>query len=246
MAERFDGKVAVVTGGAGGIGSAIAQQLVREGARVVIADRSETGARAVAHALGDAALPYELDVRQPESWHKLVDATERSFGFINVLVHAAGVILVRPLADTTVEDLHNQWAVNALGPIVGTQAVLESLKLAQGGSILVVSSRAGLQGSAHMTAYSASKAASISFTRSAALELAPFGIRVNAIAPGGIDTPMSRPLLSESARERFKQLPIPRIGHTDDVVPISLLLLSDEAAYITGQVVSVDGGASIA
>jgi 3alpha(or 20beta)-hydroxysteroid dehydrogenase len=241
---RFSGKVALVSGGAGGIGSAIVRALVREGASVVIGDTAASAGPGLASELGGKALFHELDVTIGASWQAALDAAGAAYGPVTVLVHCAGAILVRPITETTPEDFSHQLSVNALGPFLGTQAAAKTMGTVGGGTVLIISSRAGTKGTAWMSAYAASKAASANFAQSAALELAELGIRVNAITPGGIDTPMSRALAEHAGGNRFSRLPVPRIGVPGDIVPIALLLLSDESSYITGDVVAVDGGAS--
>jgi 3alpha(or 20beta)-hydroxysteroid dehydrogenase len=241
---RFSGKVALVSGGAGGIGSAIVRALVRQGASVVIGDTADSAGPGLASELGRKSLFHELDVTVGASWLAALDAADTAYGPVTVLVHCAGAILVRAIAETTSDEFSHQYSVNVLGPFLGTQAAAKTMGTAGGGTVLIISSRAGTKGTAWMSAYAASKAASVNFARSAAMELAGLGIRVNAITPGGIDTPMSRAIAAHAAGDKFSRLPVPRIGVPGDIVPLALLLLSDESSYITGAVVAVDGGAS--
>jgi 3alpha(or 20beta)-hydroxysteroid dehydrogenase len=246
---RFTGRVALVSGGAGGIGAELTRALADEGACVVIGDTDAERGHALAADIGAAARFVRLDVRKEPSWLGAFTLAEEAFGdAVTVLAHCAGVILVRPVEHTSAADLDQQIAVNLLGPVLGTTLAVEPMKTRGGGTVLVLASRAALRGTAHMSAYAASKAASVSFVQSAAVELGRYGIRVNALAPGGIDTPMSRGLMrngdDQDSAARLRALPVPRIGVPADVVPAALLLLSEDSAYITGAVIPVDGGAS--
>lgn len=246
---RFAGRVALVSGGAGGIGSELTRALAAEGACVVIGDTDSERGQSLAREIGDTARFARLDVREERSWLGAFAMAHESFGDpVTVLAHCAGVILVRPIEQTSAADVDHQIAVNLLGPVLGTRLAIEPMKSRGGGSVLVLSSRAGVGGTVYMSAYAASKAASANFAQSAAVELGRYGIRVNALTPGGIDTPMSRGLMryreDQHATERFRALPVPRIGVPADVVPAALLLLSENSAYITGAVIPIDGGAS--
>jgi 3alpha(or 20beta)-hydroxysteroid dehydrogenase len=215
----------------------------------VIGDTEAQRGRSLAREIGDTARFARLDVREERSWLGAFAMADEAFGEpVTVLAHCAGVILVRPIEHTSTTDIDHQIAVNLLGPVLGTRQAIEPMKKRGGGSVLVLASRAGVRGMAYMSAYAASKAASANFAQSAAVELGRYGIRVNALAPGGIDTPMSRGLMrnheDQDAAERFRALPVPRIGVPTDVVPAALLLLSEDSAYITGAVIPVDGGAS--
>lgn len=246
-AARFTGRVALVCGGAGGIGSELVRGLVAEGARVLIGEMDSARGQALAEELGEAARFAWLDVRDERNWRAAFASAEAAFGSpVSVLAHCAGVILVRPIERTSAEDIDHQIAVNLLGPMLGTRAAIEGMRRCGGGTVLVMSSRAGVAGTAFMSAYAASKAASANFARTAAVELGRYGIRVNALTPGGIDTPMSRGLMAEQGQvaDRFAALPVPRLGLPEDVVPLALLLLSEQSSYITGAVIAVDGGAS--
>jgi 3alpha(or 20beta)-hydroxysteroid dehydrogenase len=246
---RFAGRVALISGGAGGIGSELTRALAAEGACVVIGDTDAERGHSLAKEIGDAARFARLDVREEQSWLRAFAMADEAFAEpVTVLAHCAGVILVRPIEQTSAADIDHQIAVNLLGPVLGTRLAIDPMKTRGGGSVLVLSSRAGVRGTAYMSAYAASQAASANFAQSAAVELGRYGIRVNALAPGGIDTPMSRGLMrnheDQDAAERFRTLPVPRIGVPTDVVPTALLLLSENSAYITGAVIPVDGGAS--
>jgi len=245
--ERLAGKVAVITGGGGGIGAETARAFVDEGARVVIADLADSAGPAVADKLGeDRARFVELDVRSPVSWQHAIEVTETAFGPVTTLVGCAGVMIVAPIEETTEADFRRAFDVNVLGMFHGLQAVIPSMKRARGGSIIVFSSLSGVEGSPGLSAYSSSKAANANLAKSAAMELGAYGIRVNAIAPGGIDTPMSNgPEFAGFDKDAwYSKLPIPRIGLPSDVAPLVVLLASDEGSYFTGAVFNIDGGMS--
>jgi 3alpha(or 20beta)-hydroxysteroid dehydrogenase len=241
---RLSGEVAIVSGGSRGIGAAVVRRFTAEGARVVIADVLDGPGTALADELGASARYVHLDVRCESDWAAAVASADSTFGPVSVLVTCAGVMVVAPVEQATVEQFCAAFDVNVLGAFLGTRAVIPSMQRAGGGSVVVFSSAAGLEGSPGLCAYAASKAANVSFARTAAMELGAYGIRVNAIAPGGVDTPMSnQPEFDGFDRDAwYSKLPVPRIAVPDDIVPVVLMLASDEARYVTGAVVPVDGG----
>lgn len=242
--NRLAGKVAIISGGAGGLGSAIARSYVDAGARVVIGDNAEDRGKALAEDLGAAAIFAPLDVTSPASWADVVATAERTFGPVTTLVSAAGVMIVAPIAQSTVDQMRLTYEVNVLGTFHGVQAVLDSMTRAGSGSIITFSSIAGVEGSAGLTAYSTSKAAVIALTKTIAMELGGLGIRANAFAPGQINTPMSH----QEAFDGFDRdawcakLPLQREGQPEDISPLAVLLASDDSSYMTGMVFNVDGG----
>jgi len=241
---RVDGKVVLISGGARGQGEAEARLLVREGARVAIGDvQDELGAK-VAAELGPHAFYQPLDVRQPDDWRRCVAAAEERFGRLDGLVNNAGIsragaIELMPLA--TYLDVVN---VNQVGCFLGMQAAIPALRRSGGGSIVNISSIAGLRGVAGMSAYCASKFAIRGMTKVAALELGHDGIRVNSVHPGTIDTPMVSGPEFEGVDKAayFAKQPIPRIGTSDEVASLVLYLISDESAFATGGEFVIDGG----
>ncbi|WP_371227291.1 glucose 1-dehydrogenase [Pseudomonas sp. QE6] len=242
--KRLEGKVALITGAARGQGAAEARLFVEQGGRVVIADLlDEEGAR-LADELGDAALYQHLDVTSAQQWDAAVQAAEAHFGRLDVLVNNAGILLLAPLEECSLESYRKVIEVNQVGCWLGIKALLPALKRAGGGSIVNLSSTAGMEGVAGGSAYVASKFAVRGMTKSAALELGRYGIRVNSVHPGGIDTPMARPpeMAEFDPSAFYSGLPIPRIGQPEEVARLVLFLASDESSYCTGAEFVVDGG----
>lgn len=244
MMTRLAGKVALITGAARGQGAAEARRFVAEGAQVVIADVLEQEGRALAAELGDAARFQPLDVTSAEQWQTAVEVTVAHFGKLDVLVNNAAILRMAPLEHCSLEDYRQVIEVNQVGCWLGMKSVLAAMRQAGGGSIVNVSSTAGMEGVAYGTAYSASKFAVRGMTKSAALELGASGIRVNSVHPGGIDTAMARPpeMADFDPAQVYKGLPIPRIGQPEEVANLVLFLASDESSYCTGSEFIIDGG----
>jgi 3alpha(or 20beta)-hydroxysteroid dehydrogenase len=244
--RRLEGKVALVSGGAGGIGAAIVRRLVSEGARVVVGDILISEGEALATELGDTVLFHPLDVRDADQWQQVIEMAEGQFGPLSTLVCAAGRIHVASFEQTTAADFDRMYEVNVKGVYLGLHAALGSLKRNGGGSVVVFSSGAGAEGTPYLSAYAASKAANANLAQTAAIELAPYRIKVNAIMPGGVDTPMAQVAIAAGfdAEASFRAIPIPRIGVPDDIAPLVAYLVADENSYMTGQVLHVDGGLS--
>jgi 3alpha(or 20beta)-hydroxysteroid dehydrogenase len=244
----LDGKVALVTGGARGIGAATARILAAEGARVVIADRRADEGTAEADLLNQArpnsALFVPLDVTDETAWQEAIGATEQAFGPIGVLVNNAGIIRVAPLSQMSVENFRKVVDTNLVGTFLGLKHGAESLKRAGGGSIVNFSSVQGMEGREGFTAYSASKFGIRGLTKSAAIELGPFGIRVNAVVPGPTKTKMiERPgWVDEDYDRMYGKYPLARMAGADEIARMVLFLASDQSSFCTGGDFVVDGG----
>ena len=241
---RLDGKVALITGAARGQGEAEARLFAAEGARVVLGDVLDGEGEKVAASLGDRTLYVHHDVSGEESWDRFVAAARSRFGRIDVLVNNAGIVLVAPIAQITLAAYMRVIDVNQVGCLLGMRAVIPALLDAGGGSIVNVASTAAMEGVAGLVAYSASKFAIRGMTKTAALELGPMGIRVNAICPGGIDTPMIHggDFGNVDSEVIYSTLPLGRIGQPQEVAHLALFLASDESSYCTGAEFVVDGG----
>lgn len=235
---RFDGKVALVSGGARGMGEAHVRGLVAEGARVVIGDVLDNEGDTLATELGDAAVFVHLDVTDPESWSTALAKAGEVFGPVTVLVNNAGIVVFGSVDEISVEDFDKTIAVNLRGVFLGTHAVAPGMKAAGGGAIVNISSTAGLMGYAGIAPYVASKWAVRGLTKASALDLGPT-IRVNSIHPGPIATPMTAGLDSSMVESQR----IPRFGRPDEVTAAVLFLAGDESSFMTGAELTVDGGA---
>lgn len=248
------GKVVVVTGGARGIGRAIAERFGAEGARVVIADQSLEAAAEAASALPHGAFAVFVDVASTSSIREMVEQVAQRAGGIDVLVNNAGVFDMAPLLEVGEESFDRLFTINVRGLFFVLQAVARHMvETGRRGSIINLASQAGRRGEAPSSVYAATKAAVISITQSAALALIKQGVRVNAIAPGVIDTPMFTHVDSLYAKlesiplgamkERTAQaVPFGRLGRPDEVAAAAVFLASANAEYIIGQTVNVDGG----
>ncbi|WP_433502933.1 SDR family NAD(P)-dependent oxidoreductase [Pseudonocardia halophobica] len=241
---RLEGRIALISGGGGGIGRTIAQLFVSEGASVVVADLEMSSVKEVADALGAAAEPVVLDVRDPEAWATAVDAARDRFGAPpDVLVQSAGVNINGGVEEATVEDMHFAFDINVVGVLHGIQAVAPGMKASGRGSIVAVTSMGGVSyGVPGNAAYCASKAAATALVQCAALDLGPSRIRVNAIVPGQVDTPMSRASATSAPHSFFEKMPVPRMGQPRDIAQSALFLASEESSWITGTKFLVDGG----
>jgi len=240
---RLQGKVAIVTGGARGMGEATVRIMVGEGARVVIGDVLDAPGQALADELGDAASFMHMDVTSSADWRAAVAAAEQ-LGPLRVLVNNAAIVLQKTIMDTTEEEFMNIVRINQLGVFLGMQAVFESLKANGGGSIINVSSIDGLQSKNSLTAYSATKWAVRGMTKAAALEMGRYNIRVNSVHPGGIFTSMhgAEFMSQEDADKFYQHHALPRVGLPSEVAAVTAFLASDEASYSTGSEFIADGG----
>ena len=242
--DRLKGKVAIITGGAGGIGEATVRKFLENGAKVVIADVQDERGEALAKELGEDTKYVHLDVREEADWEGAT-AVASEFGPLTVLVNNAGILLSASLTDTDKNDYLRVIEVNQLGTFLGIRAAIEPMKAAGGGSIINMSSVDGLQSGAGVSAYSSSKWAVRGLTKNAAIELGRYGIRVNSVHPGGIYTEMGG--AGRISEEDINQLvyanhPIPRVGQPEEVSNVVLFLATDEASYSTGAEFLADGG----
>ncbi|MEU9373993.1 glucose 1-dehydrogenase [Streptomyces sp. NPDC048255] len=239
MTVSLDGKVVVITGAGRGQGAAGARLCARAGARVVVTDVREDEGRAVAAELGDHGLYVRHDVADPEGWTEVVARAVGAFGTISALVNNAALWRTAHVERQTYEEFQTLLRVNLLGPFLGIQAVAPVLRAGGGGSVVNISSTAGLVGIPGHAAYGSTKFALRGLTRSAALDLAGDGIRVNSVHPGAIDTPM----VAEAVAGRdWSQVPLGRMGRAEEVAELVLFLCSDASSYVTGAEFAVDGG----
>jgi 3alpha(or 20beta)-hydroxysteroid dehydrogenase len=240
---RLDGKVAIVTGAARGQGEAEARLFAREGASVVIADVLDAEAETVAKDIGAAAVNVHLDVSQEAEWESAVRVAT-SLGSLEVLVNNAAIIRPAAIEDTSLEQYLSVISVNQVGCFLGMRSVIAPMKAAGRGSIINVSSIDGIGSKNGLVSYTASKFAIRGMTKTAALELGRFGIRVNSIHPGGINTVMGNPMgmAEEVMNTAYANQAIPRIGRPEEVAAMALFLASDESSFCTGAEYAVDGG----
>jgi 3alpha(or 20beta)-hydroxysteroid dehydrogenase len=242
--QRFDGQVILVTGGAGGLGAAQARRLVREGARVVLADVRTEVAQTLAAELGPAATAVPLDVGEEAQWQTAVAAAER-LGPLKGLVNNAGIFKPLSMAQTDADLFNLHVRVNQLGTYLGMRTVAAAMDRSGGGSIVNISSAAGLFGVPNAVAYTATKWAVRGMTKAAAKELGDLNIRVNSVHPGMIDTDMVRERDATTNTAHLQKQPIKRMGTADEVAGLVLFLLSDESCYMTGAELAIDGGRTL-
>jgi len=239
---RVAGKVAVITGAARGQGEAEARLFASEGAKVIVADVLDELGQAVAGDIGEAATFVHLDVSSQSDWEAAAGVAE-DLGGASVLVNNAAILIPSAIEDTSLDDYMKVISVNQIGTFLGMKAVFAQMKAKRGGSIVNISSVDGLQSKNGLISYSASKFAIRGMTKTAAVEWGRFGIRVNSVHPGGVNTVMGNPMNDPVAeKEPYQFHAINRIGRPEEIATAVLFLASDEASYITGAELSVDGG----
>ena len=240
---RLEGKVALVTGGGRGLGEAICRTLAREGAHIAVGDINLADATRVSDAInqmGGKAVAIKADVSSEKEVKAMVAKTIEAFGTIDMLINNAGICYQGSVAEMSEETWDKVLDVNLKGPFLCSREVMPTFKQKRSGKIVNLGSLAGQVGGLVVGAnYSVSKAGVICFTKSLAKELAPFGVNVNCIAPGVIDTEMTQPFPRE---EMVKSIPLGKLGEPQDIADAVLFLVSQESKYITGQTISVNGG----
>jgi 3-oxoacyl-[acyl-carrier protein] reductase len=244
---KLKGKVAIVTGAAQGIGRGIALALAKEGAKVVVSDISDkiTDVAKEIESLGSEALAAKANVADSKKTEEMAKTAIKKFGKIDILVNNAGIYPFKPLIEMKEEEWDKVIDINLKGVFNCTKAVLPKMIKQKSGNIINIASIAGAEvGYLNLVHYSASKAGVLGFTRSAALELAPHGIRVNAIAPGAVETPGTK-VLGEVLKQIAQTIPQKRIGKPEDIANLVVFLASDDSSYITGQLIVADGGLTI-
>ncbi|WJD97788.1 SDR family NAD(P)-dependent oxidoreductase [Streptomyces antimycoticus] len=250
---KLDGRVVVITGAARGQGEHEARLFVAEGARVVLGDVLDEPGEALAKELGESARFVHLDVGREDDWNAAVEAAKDAFGAVDGLVNNAGILRFNELVSTPLTEYLEVVQVNQVGAFLGMRTLAPELAAAGGGTIVNTASYVALSGMAFLTSYAATKAAVVGMTRVAAMELAAKGIRVNAICPGAIDTPMTNPArldpaadaaeASAAVDELYRKLvPLGRIGRPEEVARLALFLSSEDSSYVTGQPFVIDGG----
>jgi 3alpha(or 20beta)-hydroxysteroid dehydrogenase len=243
MTGRLEGKVALVTGGARGMGAAEARLFVEHGAKVTIADVLDGDGEVLAKELGAGARYAHLDVTDEHAWATCVAEAVEAFGALDVLVNNAGVASLAAIVDTTTEEYLRVVSVNQLGVFLGMRTAIPSMTTAGRASIVNISSIDGIGGAPQSVAYCASKFAVRGMTKVAALELVPLGIRVNSIHPGGVRTPMLESVSGAAGLAAVERMiPMQRLATPEEIALLALFLASDESSYCTGSELVADGG----
>jgi cyclopentanol dehydrogenase len=243
MAGRFDGKVAIVSGGARGIGAAEVRLLAADGARVVVGDLLDQLGEALLRELPPGCACYlHLDATSKSDWQRAVDIAETSFGRLDILINNAGVSGRFGLEETSEEEWHRVVESNLTTAWLGMLACIPAFRRAGGGAVVNTSSIYGIVGSGKATAYHAAKGGVLMLTKAAATEYAAANIRVNSVHPGLIDTPMTHDMPPGWKARLTEATPMKRMGKPEEVARAALFLASDDASYVTGATLLVDGG----
>ncbi|MCC2603127.1 glucose 1-dehydrogenase [Sphingopyxis yananensis] len=242
--KRLEGKIAIISGAARGMGEATARLFVAEGAKVVIGDILEAEGQALAAELGDAAVFHKLDVQLESDWQAVVALAQSQFGKLDILVNNAAVVHFAAADQMVRADAERVLSINVLGVMMGVKHAVPALKASGKGAIINISSVDGLRGCNGLTAYTASKWAVRGITKSYAYEFGPYNIRSISIHPGGVDTVMGNPMGQslEDLNRSYTRVPLQRIGQPEEVARATLFAASDEASYINGAEIAVDGG----
>jgi 3alpha(or 20beta)-hydroxysteroid dehydrogenase len=241
--DRLKDTVALITGGASGMGAAESRMFVEEGAKVVITDIEDTAGEALAAELGDAAVYRHLDIAEEADWLAGIEAAKSEFGGLTAMITNAAAYGTDALIDTEPEEWDRIQRVNQRGTYLGMRAVLPVLEAAGGGgSIVIVSSVGGTRGMPYMFSYGVSKWALRGMGKYGAIQAAKSGVRVNTILPGVIDTPMQATNTPETLKMLEEMVPLGRVGKPEDIAAAAVYLVSDEASYVTGLELAVDGG----
>lgn len=241
---NLDGKVAIVTGASRGQGAAEARRFISEGAKVVLTDIRADGQNVTAE-LGRDAIFIPHDVSDRAGWDAVVAQVVKTFGRIDILVNNAGIHDALPIHNTTTEAYERHYKVNQLGVFLGMQAVIKPMREAGGGCIINISSVGGIRGYPNNFPYCSSKWAVTGMTKCAALDLAPFNIRVNSVHPGAISTPMLTETGSENLARIMNMIPLRRYASADEVAQVVVFIASDACSYMTGAEIVLDGGCVI-
>jgi len=239
---RLKGKVAIVTGGASGIGKAMCKAFAAEGANVVVVDIDEQKGKEAAKEIAGQSTSLQADVTSSASMNKMAEEVDRQFGRIDILVNNVGVRITKPFLDHTDADWNTMIQTNLTGPFLCSRAVVPFMKRAGKGRIINTASIASFVGRPNRVAYVSAKAGLLGMTRAMAIDLGPMGITCNAIAPGSINSPMNAAQAADAEHDWGKETPMGRWGTAEDIANAAVFLALDESSYITGAELKVDGG----
>lgn len=240
--NRLADKVVMITGAAGGMGESHAKRFIEEGAKVVLTDVASEKGKELAKELGENAVFLKHDVTNADDWENVVTKAEETFGPVNILVNNAGISAPGLIEDLSEDDFRKVVSINQVSVFLGMKYVAPSMKKGTTGSIINISSKNGIVGVPGYVAYDGTKFAVRGMTKTAALELAKFNIRVNSVHPGVIDTPLLAEVSEEMMKELLNDIPLGRLAEPEEVTNLVLFLASDESSYSTGSEFIIDGG----